>query len=120
MIANVIVTNEIDQEWTLRAEGNAKTKVASMLPSAKYPLATSTSIDFASSCLERAMRRLRSALKLLWPRYVDRRLAPETSTLWLLARVAYHRSRSGLMVLSAVPTNIQLGLLLHAAVVITA
>src|ERR1700675_4669354 len=47
-------------------------------------------------------------------------LAPATSTLWLLARVAYQRSRSGLMVLSAPATNIQLGLLLHAAVVIAA
>src|ERR1700686_1864779 len=47
-------------------------------------------------------------------------LAPETSTLWLLARVAYHRSRSGLMALSLPATNIQLGLLLQAAVVMTA
>src|SRR5882724_3037850 len=47
-------------------------------------------------------------------------LAPSTSTLWLLARAAYHRSRSGLIVLSFVATSIQLGLLLHAAVVITA
>src|ERR1700688_4469524 len=47
-------------------------------------------------------------------------LAPATSTLWLLARVAYHRSRSGLMVLSAPATNIQVGLLLHAGVVMTA
>jgi hypothetical protein len=47
-------------------------------------------------------------------------LAPGTSTLWLLARVAYHRSRSGLMVLSAPATSAQLGLLLHAAVVMTA
>jgi hypothetical protein len=39
---------------------------------------------------------------------------PETSTLWLLARVAYHRSRSGLMFLSAPATSAQLGLLLHA------
>jgi hypothetical protein len=45
---------------------------------------------------------------------------PETSTLWLLARLAYHRSRSGLIVLSFVATNIQLGLLLHAALVMTA
>src|SRR5713101_6257191 len=42
------------------------------------------------------------------------------STLWLLARVAYQRSRSGLMVLSFAATSIQLGLLLHAAVVMTA
>src|SRR5271167_1507063 len=47
-------------------------------------------------------------------------LAPETSTLWLLARAAYQRSRSGLMVLSLPATTIQLGLLLHAAVVMTA
>jgi hypothetical protein len=38
---------------------------------------------------------------------------PATSTLWLLARVSYLRSRWGLTVLSAPATNIQLGLLLH-------
>src|ERR1700747_2902878 len=39
---------------------------------------------------------------------------------WLLARLAYHRSRSGLIVLSAPATTIQLGFSLHAGVVITA
>jgi hypothetical protein len=37
-----------------------------------------------------------------------------------LARAASQRSRSGLLVLSFVATSIQLGLLLHAAVVMTA
>src|ERR1700686_1962460 len=47
-------------------------------------------------------------------------LAPATSTLWLLAPGAYHRSGAGVMVLLLPATNIQLGLLLHAGVVITA
>jgi hypothetical protein len=47
-------------------------------------------------------------------------LAPGTSTLWLLALAAYHRSKSGLMILSFPATSIQLGLLLHAGVAITA
>ena len=46
--------------------------------------------------------------------------ASGTSIVWLLARAAYHRSRSGLIVLSFPATNIQLGLLLHAGVVMTA
>ena len=57
---------------------------------------------------------------LLRPGDVDRVAGAETSTLWLLARVAYQRSRSGLMVLSLAATNIQLGLVLHAGVVMTA
>jgi hypothetical protein len=40
--------------------------------------------------------------------------APGTSTLWLLAGVAYHRSRSGLIVLSLPATKILLGLLVYA------
>src|SRR6516164_7127730 len=47
-------------------------------------------------------------------------LAPEISTTPLFARDAYQRSRSGLMVRSAPATNIQLGLLRQAAVVIVA
>jgi hypothetical protein len=39
-----------------------------------------------------------------------------TSTVWLLACLAYHRSSSGLMVLSDAATGIQLSLFLHAAV----
>src|SRR6202140_5386949 len=46
--------------------------------------------------------------------------APATSTLWLLARVAYHRLGPGLMVFSLPATNIQLDLVLHAGVVIAA
>src|SRR5689334_16094292 len=40
--------------------------------------------------------------------------------MWLLARWAYQRSKSGLMVRSLPATTIQLGLVLHAAVVIVA
>jgi hypothetical protein len=40
--------------------------------------------------------------------------------MWLLARAAYHRSRSGLTVLFFAATNIELGLLLHAGMVSTA
>src|SRR5580692_3543267 len=45
-------------------------------------------------------------------------LAPGTSVVWLLARLAYQRSRSGLMVRSLPATTIQLGLVLQAAAVI--
>src|SRR5271170_6310739 len=47
-------------------------------------------------------------------------LAPATSTVWLPARLAYQRSKSGLMVRSLPATSIQLGLVLQAAVVIVA
>jgi len=46
-------------------------------------------------------------------------LAPATSTIWLFARVPYHRSKSGLMVRSAPATSAQLGLLLQAGAVMT-
>src|ERR1700722_17452158 len=44
-------------------------------------------------------------------------LAPGTSVVWLLARLAYPRSRSGLMVRSLPATTIQLGLVRQAAAV---
>src|SRR5208282_1241271 len=47
-------------------------------------------------------------------------LAPATSTVWLFARLAYQRSKSGLIVRSLPATTIQLGLVLQAAVVIVA
>ncbi len=53
-------------------------------------------------------------------RDVDAWLAPATSIVWLLARWAYQRSKSGLMVRSLPATTIQLGLVLQAAVVIVA
>jgi hypothetical protein len=57
---------------------------------------------------------------LLGMREVTEWLAPAISTVWLSARLAYHRLRSGLMVLSRPATNIQRGLVLQAAVVIVA
>lgn len=47
-------------------------------------------------------------------------LAPGTSIVRLFARLAYHRSSSELMVRSEPAINIQLGLVLHAAAVMTA
>jgi len=75
----------------------------------------------AGSPTERGLRLLRSELQppLAWrrrPRGWRPRLRP--CDCWLVWHTT--RSRSGLMVLSAAATNAQLGLLLHAAVVMTA
>ena len=57
---------------------------------------------------------------LLRVRDVDRVAGSGDFDFVAAGRVAYQRSRSGLMVLSLPATNIQLGLLLHAAAVMTA
>src|SRR5580658_1331981 len=68
---------------------------------------------------------VRAALSITWATSLGCEtytawLAPATSTVWLLARFAYQRSKSGLMVRSLPATSIQLGLVFQAAVVIVA
>src|ERR1700675_4053868 len=57
---------------------------------------------------------------LLWVRNVDRVAGSRDLPLLAARRVGYQPLRSGLIVLSPPATNIQLGFLLHAAVVMTA
>src|SRR2546430_14727744 len=92
------------------------TPTTSNLGHSRYRISRSSIYFFDTA---RAAVSIKSATSLGCDTYTEW-LAPATSIVWLWARAAYQRSRSGLMVLSFAATSIQLGLLLHAAVVMTA